>query len=82
MHEYYWGQRRKAMRDNVDARIRPHPTLISLARIIRKISDQKTINRYGKPLDAHFHSQLLEFNQGNIQDYCSEDTGWRSRRAK
>jgi hypothetical protein len=82
MHEFYWSQRRKALRDHVDARIRHNPLLMSLARLIRKRSDQKSAARYGKGMDAHFHSQLIEFNQGSIQDWCAEDTGWKSRRAR
>jgi hypothetical protein len=86
MHEFYWNQRRKALRDHVNARIRHSPMLVSLARLIRARSDRKTEVRYGKALDAHFHSQLLEFNQGNIQDWCAEDSGgrhgWKSQRAK
>lgn len=82
MHEEYWKARRTAMRDNVNARIRSSPLLVSLAREVRKRADQKTINRYGKQLDAKFHSQLLEFNQSNMQDWCDADTGWKSRRAK
>jgi len=82
MHKEYWGQRRKAMRDNVNARIRHSPLLVSLARLIRARSDTKSNARYGKPLDAHFHSQLLEFNQSNMQDWCDKDTGWKARRAK
>ena len=86
MHEEYWKQRRRAMRDHVDARIRHNPTLVSLARIIRKISDAKSAKRYGKNLDSRFHGQLIEFNQGNMQDWCAEDSGgqrgWQSRRAK
>lgn len=82
MHEAYWGARRKAMRDDVNARIRHEPLLLSLARIMRKRSDQKSNQRYGKSLDPHFHAQLLEFNQSNMQDFCAEDTNWKSRRAK
>jgi hypothetical protein len=82
MHEEYWKARRRAMRDHVDARIRHNPTLVSLARIIRKISDAKSARRYGKPLDSRFHGQLIEFNQGSIQDFCAEDTKWRATRAK
>lgn len=82
MHEEYWKARRKAMRDNVDARIRHNPTLVALARMARARSDRKSAVRYGKALDAHFHAQLIEFDQGKIQDWCSEDTGWKSRRAK
>jgi hypothetical protein len=82
MHEYYWGARRTAMRDHVNARIRHNPVLMSIARMVRARSDAKTAVRYGKPLDAHFHSQLLEFNQGNIQDYCDSETRWRSTRAR
>src|SRR5579872_2634143 len=81
MHAEYWKSRRRAMRDHVDARIRHSPLLVSLARLIRARSDRKTNTRYGKPLNANFHAQLLEFNQGNIQDFCDADTGWRSRRA-
>ena len=82
MHEYYWNARRKAMRENVDARIGSNPLLRALTRLIRKRSDQKSAQRYGKSLDAHCHAQLIEFNQGKIQDWCAEDTGWKSRRAK
>ncbi len=82
MHRMYWGARRKAMRENVDARIRPEPLYKMLARMVRARSDQKTDKRYGKAMDAHFHAQLIEFDQGKIQDFCAEDTGWKSRRAK
>lgn len=82
MHEEYWKARRKAMRDNVDARIRHNPLMMSLSRMIRKRSDQKSAVRYGKALDAHFHAQLIEYDQGKIQDYCDADTGWKSKRAK
>jgi len=82
MHREYWGARRRAMRDDVNARIRHEPLLLSLARLMRKRSDQKSNVRYGKPLNANFHAQLIEFNQGNMQDYCDADTGWKSRRAK
>ena len=85
MHEYYWRARRKALREDVDARVGPmrsHPLVKFLSQTMRARSDQKTARRYGKPLDAHFHSQLMEFDQGNMQDHCSEDTRWRSTRAK
>lgn len=86
MHKEYWGARRNAMRDDVNARIRHNPVLLSLSRLIRARSDNKTNQRYGKPLDSRFHSQLLEFNQSNMQDWCAEDSGgrkgWQSRRAK
>jgi hypothetical protein len=82
MHKYYWNARRKAMRDHINARIRHSPMLVSLSRLVRRISDRKTDARYGKPLDAHFHSQLLEFDQGHIQSWCDLDTGWKERRAK
>lgn len=82
MHEYYWSQRRKALRDDVNARIRSNPTLMALTRMVRARSDRKSAVRYGKSLDAHFHAQLIEFNQGKIQDWCAEDTGWKSRRAR
>jgi hypothetical protein len=82
MHRLYWDARRTAMRDHVNARIRHSPLLVSLARLIRSRSDRKSAIRYGKPLDARFHSQLLEFDQGHIQDYCDKDTGWKSTRAR
>jgi hypothetical protein len=82
MHEEYWKARRVALRDHVNARIRHNPLLVAAARAVRRRSDRKFIDRYGKHLDAHFHAQLLEFNQGNIQDFCAEDTGWKARRAK
>jgi len=82
MHREYWKARRGAMRDDVNARIRHSPVLKALARMVRPRYDAKFEKRYSKPLDSRFHSQLLEFNQGNIQDYCDADTGWKSRRAK
>jgi len=86
MHREYWKARRGAMREDVNARIRHSPTLLSLARLVRPRYDAKFEKRYSKPLDARFHSQLLEFNQGNIQDFCAEDSGgrkgWKSSRAK
>lgn len=85
MHRIYWGARRTAMREDRDARqgpIRYHPLIQYLRRAIRKRSDRKSDLRYGKLLDAHFHAQLIEFNQGNMQDWCDADTGWKSRRAK
>lgn len=82
MHREYWKSRRKAMRDDVNARIRHSPLLLSLARLVRARSDRKTGMRYGKALDAHFHAQLIEFDQGKIQDWCSENTGWKARRAR
>jgi len=85
MHEEYWKQRRKALREDVNARIGPsrsHPLVAFLRRAMQARSDRKSAWRYGKPLDAHFHSALLEFNQGNLQDFCAEDTGWKSQRAK
>ena len=85
MHEEYWKARRKAMREHVDARVGPqrsHPLIQYLRRVMRARSDQKSNARYGKPLDAHFHAQLIEFNQGKIQDWCAEDTGWKARRAR
>ena len=86
MHRLYWDARRGAMRDDVNARIRHSPFLKMLARLVRARSDRKTDARYGKPLDAHFHAQLLEFNQSNMQDWSAEDSGgrhgWQARRAK
>jgi hypothetical protein len=82
MHRLYWQARRTAMREHVDARIRYSPLLVSLARLMRSRSDRKTAIRYGKPLDPRFHSQLLEFDQGHIQDYCDFDTKWVAKRAK
>ena len=85
MHRTYWEARRKALREDVNARVGPvrtHPLIAHLMRAMRQRSDRKTQERYGKPLDAHFHSQLLEFNQGNMQDWCDAETRWRSRRAR
>ena len=82
MHRTYWDARRRAMRDDVNARIRPNARMIDLARLIRKRSDEKTNKRYGKPLEPNFHAQLLEFDQGKIQDWCDKDTGWKARRAR
>lgn len=85
MHEEYWKQRRSAMRRDVDARVGPqrsNPLIQYLTRTMRKRSDQKSADRYGRPLDAHFHGQLIEFDQGKIQDFCAEDTGWKSKRAR
>jgi hypothetical protein len=85
MHKTYFDARRKALRDDVNARVGPqrsHPLVAYLRNAMRKRSDRKSIDRYGKPLDARFHAQLLEFNQGNMQDFCDKDTGWRATRAK
>lgn len=85
MHREYFGARRKAMREDVDARVGParsHPLVQMLRRAMRKRSDGKFNARYGKPLDAHFHSQLIEFNQSNMQPWTAEDTGWKDRRAR
>jgi len=83
MHRFYWGERRRAMRDHVNARIRHSPLLVALARMARATSDRKTAVRYGgRNLDANFHAQLIEFDQGHIQDWCDAETGWKSRRAK
>ena len=82
MHREYFGARRKAMRDDVNAKTRHSDLLRSISRVVRARSDRKTDIRYSKALDAHFHAQLIEFNQGKIQDYCDADTGWKSRRAK
>jgi hypothetical protein len=89
MHEEYFKARRKAMRADVDSRVGPmrsHPLIAYLRRAMRARSDAKSARRYGKPLDAHFHAQLLEFNQSNMQDWCAEDSGgrrgWQSRRAR
>jgi hypothetical protein len=85
MHREYFGARRKAMREDVDARVGParsHPLVQMLRRAMRARSDSKFNARYGKPLDARFHAQLIEFNQGNIQPWTAEDTNWRDRRAR
>jgi len=84
MHKTYWDARRRAMRDNVNARVGSSgmSRIVDLLRTIRKRSDTKTNKRYGKPLEPNFHAQLLEFNQGKIQDYCDADTGWKATRAK
>jgi hypothetical protein len=85
MHEEYFKARRKAMREDVNARVGPmrnHPLISYLRTAMRKRSDQKSAVRYGKALDAHFHAQLIEYDQGKIQDWCAEDTGWKARRAK
>jgi hypothetical protein len=85
MHREYFGARRKAMREDVDARVGParsHPLVQMLRRAMRARSDGKFNARYGKPLDARFHAQLIEFNQGNIQPWTAEDTNWRDRRAR
>ena len=76
MHREYFGARRKAMRDDVNAKTRHSDLLRSISRVVRARSDRKTDIRYSKALDAHFHAQLIEFNQGKIQDYCDADTGW------
>lgn len=85
MHEAYFGARRKAMREDVDARVGPqrsHPLISYLRYAMRKRSDNKFNARYGKPLDAHFHAQLIEYNQSNMQPWTAEDTGWKDRRAR
>lgn len=83
MHRVYWSARRRAMRDDVNARIRHSPLLVALARMARAHSDRKSAVRYGgRNLDAKFHAQLIEFDQGKIQDWCDADTGWKSRRAR
>jgi len=85
MHRAYWEARRRAMRADVDARVGPvrsHPLISYLMKAMRRRSDAKSDARYGKSLDAHFHSQLLEFNQSNMQDWCDADTNWRSTRAR
>jgi hypothetical protein len=82
MHRYYWEARRDAMREHVDARRGQDTRIIDLVRAVRKRSDQKTAKRYGKGLDPHFHSQLMEMNQSNMQDYCDKDTGWKATRAR
>lgn len=82
MHQEYWKARRSAMRDDVNARIRHSPLLRSLARLVRARSDRKSDVRYGKSLDAHFHGQLIEFDQGKIQAWTDKDNGWKDRRAK
>ena len=85
MHREYFGARRKAMREDVDARVGPqrsHPLVQMLRRAMRSRSDGKFNARYGKPLDARFHAQLIEFNQSNMQAFCDADTGWRDRRAR
>ena len=85
MHREYFGARRKAMREDVDARVGPqryHPLVQMLRRAMRARSDAKFNQRYGKRLDSQFQSQLIERNQSNMQDFCAEDTGWKSRRAR
>jgi hypothetical protein len=82
MHEEYWRARRKSMRDDVNARIRHSPLLMSIARMVRARSDRKSDARYGRALDPHFHAQLLEFNQSSMQAFCDADTGWKDRRAR
>lgn len=86
MHREYFKARRGAMREDINARqghnIRQSPLLKFLTDKMRSRSDGKFNARYGKPLDAKFHSQLIEFDQGKIQDYCSEDTKWHATRAK
>lgn len=82
MHKTYWDARRHALRDDVNARIRHDQGLVNLASLVRRRSDNKSNRRYGKALEPNFHSQLLEFNQGNMQDFCAEDTGWKSTRAR
>jgi hypothetical protein len=81
-HRLYFDEQREKVRDDVDARFSQSSRYFPLRRLMRKRSDQKSAVRYGKGLDAHFHAQLIEFNQGNIQDFCAEDTGWKGRRAK
>jgi hypothetical protein len=85
MHREYFGARRKAMREDVDARVGParyHPLVQMLRRAMRARSDSKFERRYGKPLDARFHAQLIEFNQSNMQPWTAEDTNWKDRRAR
>ena len=85
MHREYFKARRKAMREDVDARVGPqrsHPLVQMLRRAMRSRSDGKFDARYGKPLDARFHAQLLEFNQSNMQPWTAEDTNWKDRRAR
>lgn len=82
MHREYWGARRKALREDVNARLRPLPLLMSIARMVRARSDQKSDRRYGGSLDPKFHAQLIEFNQSNMQDWCDKETGWKPRRAR
>ena len=89
MHREYWNARRKALRDDVNARVGPvrsHPLIAYLMRTIRARSDRKSDQRYGKPLDAQFQAQIIERNQSNMQDWCAEDSGgrrgWKSQRAR
>jgi hypothetical protein len=82
MHREYWKARRKALREHVDARVRHNPLWVSMLRAIRARSDAKFVKRYSKSLDPAFQAQLIERNQGNMQDWCAEDTGWKARRAR
>jgi hypothetical protein len=82
MHRVVFQGERELLRARENARVSQSSRYHALRELIRKRSDQKSHARYGKPLDAHFHAQLIEFDQGKIQDWCDADTGWKSRRAK
>jgi hypothetical protein len=81
-HREYFAEQRKKVRDDVNARFSQSSRYLGLRQLMRARSDRKSAERYGKALNANFHAQLLEFNQSNMQDWCAEDTGWKSRRAK
>lgn len=85
-HREYFQDERVKMRREVDARFSQSSRYLGLRQAMRRRSDQKSVVRYGKALDAHFHSQLMEFDQGKIQDFCAEDSGgrkgWQSNRAR
>jgi hypothetical protein len=85
-HREYFQEQRKKVRDDVNARFSQSSRYLGLRQLMRARSDRKSAERYGKALNANFHAQLLEFNQGNMQDWCAEDSGgrkgWQSNRAR
>ena len=81
-HREYFQEQRKKVRDDVNARFSQSSRYLGLRQLMRARSDRKSAERYGKALNANFHAQLIEFDQGNMQDYCDYDTGWKSRRAR
>jgi hypothetical protein len=81
-HREYFAEQRRKVRDGVNVRFSQSSRYLGLRQLMRARSDRKSAERYGKTLNANFHAQLLEFNQGNMQDWCAEDTGWKSRRAR
>lgn len=76
----YWDDVARERRADIRARIGSNPRAAALFSAVQKYVDAKRARRYGKPLDARAHFQVISFDSSNRDGYSGPDTDWRTRR--